>query len=199
MKKLLAVEQQPEETSAQALARNATTPESLSASVLTVTHKLNHSHLIELVAELKQQSAAVHANDMSRVESMLIAQAHTLDGLLAKLASKALAAERLNVMDSYMRLALKAQNQARATLQTLAELKAPKHIAFVNQANIGNQVQVNNGEVTTRTRARKIRKAPNELLEAEHGERMDARATGKAGCVDPAMATVDKKYRPGKR
>lgn len=199
MKKPLAVEHQPEETSARALARNATTPESLSASVLTLTHKLNNSQLMEMVEELKQQSAAVHANDMSRVESMLIAQAHTLDGLLAKLASKALAAERLNVMDSYMRLALKAQNQARATLQTLAEMKAPKHIAFVNQANIGNQVQVNNGEVTTRTRARKIRKAPNELLEAEHGERMDARATGKAGCVDPAMATVDKKYRPGKR
>lgn len=199
MKKPLAVEHQPEETSARALARNATTPESLSASVLTLTHKLNNSQLMEMVEELKQQSAAVHANDMSRVESMLIAQAHTLDGLLAKLASKALAAERLNVMDSYMRLALKAQNQARATLQTLAEMKAPKHIAFVNQANIGNQVQVNNGEVTTRTRARKIRKAPNELLEAEHGERMDARATGKTGCVDPAMATVGKKHRPGKR
>ncbi len=44
-----------------------------------------------------------------------------------------------------MRLALKAQNQTRTTLQTLAELKAPKQIAFVRQANIGNQVQVNNG------------------------------------------------------
>lgn len=199
MKKLLAVEHQPEETSAQALARNATTPECLSASVLTVTHKLNHSQLIEMVDELKQQSAAVHANDMSRAESMLMSQAHTLDGLFAKLATKALAAEKLSVMEPLMRLGLKAQNQARATLQTLAELKAPKHIAFVKQANIGNQVQVNNGEVTTRTRARKIRKAPNELLEAEHGERMDARATGKAGCVDPAMATVGKKHRTNKR
>lgn len=45
-------------------------------------------------------------------------------------------------MDKFFRLALKAQNQIRATLQTLAELKAPKQVAFVKQANIGNQVQV---------------------------------------------------------
>ena len=199
MKKRLAEERQPEEISTQALARHATTPEALSASVLTLTHKLNHSQLIEMVDELKQQSAAVHANDMSRAESMLMSQAHTLDGLFAKLASKALAAEQLSVMDPLMRLALKAQNQARATLQTLAELKAPKQIAFVKQANIGNQVQVNNGAVTTRTRARKIRKAPNELLEVEHGERMDTRATGKAGTADPAMATLEAQHRPQKR
>lgn len=199
MKKLLPVEHQPEETSAQTLARNVTTPECLSASVLTVTHNLNHSQLNEMVDELKQQSAAVHANDMSRAESMLMSQAHTLDGLFAKLATKALAAEKLSVMEPLMRLGLKAQNQARATLQTLGELKAPKHIAFVNQANIGNQVQVNNGAVTTRTRARKIRKAPNELLEAKHGERMDTRAAGKAGAVDPAMATLEKKHRTNKR
>tara|TARA_R110000868_G_scaffold86703_1_gene243070 strand:- start:13072 stop:13671 length:600 start_codon:yes stop_codon:yes gene_type:complete len=199
MKKRLAEERQPEETSAQALARHATTPESLSASVLTLTHKLNHSQLIEMVDELKQQSAAVHANDMSRAESMLMSQAHTLDGLFAKLASKALAAEQLSVMDPLMRLALKAQNQARATLQTLAELKTPKHIAFVKQANIGNQVQVNNGAVTTRTRTRKNQKVPNELLEVENGERMDTRAASAASNADPAMETLGTKHRPKQR
>ena len=196
MKKRLAEERQPEEISTQALARHATTPEALSASVLTLTHKLNHSQLIEMVDELKQQSAAVHANDMSRAESMLLSQAHTLDGLFAKLASKALAAEQLSVMDPLMRLALKAQNQARATLQTLAELKAPKHIAFVKQANIGNQVQVNNGAVTTRTRARKVRKAPNELLEVEHGERMDTRALSQTVRANTELATMGEIDRP---
>ncbi len=94
MKKRLAEEHQPKETSAQTLARHVTTPESLSASVLTLTHKLNHSQLTEMVDELKQQSAAVHKNDLSRAESILMSQAHTLDGLFAKLASKALAAEQ---------------------------------------------------------------------------------------------------------
>ncbi|ONM81032.1 hypothetical protein B0B24_01470 [Pseudomonas aeruginosa] len=97
-----------------------------------------------------------------------------------------------------MRLALKAQNQARATLQTLGELKAPKQIAFVKQANIGNQVQVNNDSSPTRTRAKKKTKAPNELLEVEHGERLDTRAAGTAGGADPAIATLAKKHRTKK-
>ncbi|HAB64955.1 MAG TPA: hypothetical protein DCE49_12410 [Pseudomonas sp.] len=96
-----------------------------------------------------------------------------------------------------MRLAFKAQNQARTTLQTLAELKAPKQVAFVRQANIGNQVQVNNGTVPARTR--KTRNAPNELLEVTHGERLDTRATGSASGVDTAMATLEQQHRPDQR
>jgi hypothetical protein len=44
-----------------------------------------------------------------------------------------------------MQLALKAQNQSRATLQALVQLKQPSQITFVKQANIaqGHQ-QVNN-------------------------------------------------------
>ncbi|WP_312359241.1 hypothetical protein, partial [Mixta calida] len=96
-----------------------------------------------------------------------------------------------------MRLALKAQNQTRTTLQTLAELKAPKQIAFVRQANIGNQVQVNNGTVPTR--AREIRNGPNELLEVTYGERLDTRATCAPGGVDTTMEAVGAKHRPSVR
>lgn len=186
-------------TTSPSLARNATSPETLSASVLTICHNIDHSQITEMIGELKQQTAAVHADDMSRAESMLISQAHTLDGLFAKLASKALATGHMDAMDRYMRLALKAQNQARATLQTLGELKAPKQIAFVKQANIGNQVQVNNGSSPAHTRTRKNQKAPNELLEVEHGERLDTRAAGSAGETDPAMATLEAEQRTDQR
>ena len=98
-----------------------------------------------------------------------------------------------------MRLALKAQNQARATLQTLGELKTPKQIAFVKQANIGNQVQVNNGIQDKPARTRKTIKVQNELLEVGHGERLDTRATGAAGGADPAMATMGAKQRTTQR
>ena len=101
-------------------------------------------------------------------------------------------------LQSYMRLALKAQNQARATLQTLGELKAPKQIAFVKQANIGNQVQVNNGIQEKPARTRKTKKVQNELLEVEHGERLDTRATGAAGGAGPAVATLGTKHRTAK-
>ena len=153
----------------------------------------------EMMAELEQQTAAVCTDDLSRAESMLMAQAHTLDGLFAKLACKAMTSSDLDRLERYMRLALKAQNQARATLQSLGELKAPKQIAFVQQANIGSQVQVNNDNKVQRPRARKNKKAPNELLEVEYGERLDARAAGAAGGADQEMAAVAKQHRTGQR
>lgn len=186
------------ETTNQALARRVTNPECLSASVLTICQNIDHAMIKEMVAELRQQSAAIHADDLSRPESMLIAQAHTLDGLFAKLASQALTVRNLDGMERYMRLALKAQSQSRATLQTLAELKTPKQIAFVKQANIGNQVQVNNGNSPARARAKKKPKAPNELLEVQHGERLDTRATSTASGADSSMATMEAQHRSKK-
>lgn len=179
------------ETPAQALARTVTNPESLSASVLTICQNIERTQINEMVDELKQQSAAIHNNDMSRAESMLIAQAHTLDGLFAKLASQALTSNDLSKLERYMKLALRAQAQSRATLQTLGEVKTPKQFAYVGQANIGNQVQVNN-ECVAATRTREKQKAQNELMEVQHDERLDARTTGKASRTRPAMAAVEK-------
>ena len=179
------------------LAQTVTSPECLSASVLTICQDIERSQIREMISELKRQTAAVHMDDLSRAQSMLIAQAHTLDGLFAKLASQALTARNIEVMERYMRLALKSQNQARATLQTLGELKTPKQIAFVRQANIGNQVQVNNGSVPTRPQ--KSQNAPTELLEVTHGELLDTRTASTTGGTDSAMAPVGAKHRPRKR
>lgn len=198
MKQNLQVTMQSNETTEQARARVVTTPECLSASVLTICQNIDHSQINEMVGELSRQSAAIRSGDMARAESMLLAQAHTLDGLFAKLASQALTTNNLDVMERYMRLALKSQSQARATLQTLAEVKAPKQVAFVQQANIGNQVQVNNGIPERPARTRKKRDAQNELLEADNGKRLDGRATGATGGADPAMATLAKKHRTKK-
>lgn len=190
----LQVNMQPNETTEQAMARVVTTPECLSASVLTICQNIDQSQINEMVGELSRQSAAVRSGDMTRAESMLLAQAHTLDGLFAKLASQALTTNNLDVMERYMRLALKSQSQARATLQTLAEVKAPKQVAFVQQANIGNQVQVNNGIPEHPSRTRKARDAQNKLLETDNGKRLDGRATGAAGRDDQAMATLGAKH-----
>lgn len=192
----LKVELRRDETTDQAMARTVTSPECLSASVLTICQNIDRSEINGMVAELRQQTAAVCADDLSRAESMLVAQAHTLDGLFARLTTSALTSPDMDRLERYMKLALKAQNQARATLQTLGELKAPKQIAFVRQANIGNHVQVNNNSNPARTQ--KNKKAPNELLEVQHGERLDTRAAGTAGGIDPAMATLEAEYRAEK-
>lgn len=190
----LKVQLQSKETEAQAMARTVTSPECLSAAVITLSRNLGIAQVNEMVAELKQQSAAIHGNDMARTESMLIAQAHTLDGLFAHLATQALTSTDLAKFERYMKLALKAQSQTRATLQTLGDIKAPKQIAFVGQANIGNQVQVNNQNASP-TRTRKKQNEPNELLEAHHGERLDTRAASSAGRANQTVAAMGEKHR----
>ena len=48
-------------------------------------------------------------------------------------------------MEAFTRLALKAQSQCRATLETLADIKQPRHVVIAQQANLAHQQQVNNG------------------------------------------------------
>jgi hypothetical protein len=88
-----------------------------------------------------------------------------------------------------MRLALKAQSNCRSTIEALGELKHPKAVAFVKQANIAHTQQVNNGAPAGISRpvragagagAEKLTSAPNKLLEQTHGERLDFGAPGKA-------------------
>lgn len=177
-------------TTKPALSQVVTTPECLSASVLTICHGVNPAEVNELIEELSRQSAAVCDGDLARVESMLLAQAHTLDGLFAKLASRALTSNSLDMLEQYMKLALRSQNQARATLQILAEIKVPKQLAFVQQANIASQMQVNNSAHNEPMCAGKKQKSQNELLEEKNGERLDTRKESATSGADSAVAAV---------
>jgi hypothetical protein len=90
-----------------------------------------------------------------------------------------------------LRLALKAQSQCRATLETLSAIKNPP-VVIAKQANISNgHQQINNGVPATRTE--KNENTQNELLaEAQHGsETLDTRTTGATISKDKAMATLD--------
>ncbi|WP_256346859.1 hypothetical protein [Pseudomonas gingeri] len=69
----------------------------------------------------------------------------------------------------------------------------------MKQQNIGNQVQVNNGSPEQPARTRQTKKAQNELLEADHGQRLDTRATGTPSSHDSGLETVGKEHRPEKR
>lgn len=65
--------------------------------------------------------------------------------MFTSLARRAKAQDKLLQYEAHMRLALKAQNQSRATLQALMQLKQLSQTTFVKQALIaqGHQ-QVNN-------------------------------------------------------
>ncbi len=89
------------------------------------------------------------ANDLGHAEAMLVSQAVALNAIFGELAqrsSQSLSTGRLEVAERCMRLALKAQTQSRATLETLATIKNPP-VVFAKQANVNNggQQQINNG------------------------------------------------------
>ena len=167
------------------LIANAVTAKSFSAGTF------GELDLITLTGELLDQSVAVNKNDLSGLEQMLFGQAVALNSMFNEFAHLAICAERISNMEVYMRLSLKAQAQSRATLQTLAEIKNPRPVAFVKQQNIANgHQQVNNGQSFAPAHAGKIESAKNELLEVNHGKRLDTRTQSAASGADQAMATV---------
>jgi hypothetical protein len=154
--------------------------------------------LTESTLALKEQAEAVNRGDLSSAEVMLLAQASALNAMFGELARRAAAnmGEYLQAMEVYLRLALKAQNQSRATLETLAAIKNPP-VLYARQANIANgPQQVNNAPpaATGAARAGESEIPPSKLLEGQHAERLDAGAphtTGAANQELEAMAPIN--------
>lgn len=150
----------------------------------------------EYIKAIRAQCREVAANDLSSLEAMLVSQANSLSQLFYKLtdrANHALTTGHLDFADKYLRLALKSQSQCRTSIEALAEIKNPRSVAFIKQANVAQNQQVNNGP-----RAEEIGFAQNEVLEVAH-EPMDARGPRQAIGRDPALATVDEIHRPKNR
>jgi hypothetical protein len=134
---------------------------------------------------LEKTIQAIQSGDLSKIEEMYISQAVALEAMFASLARRAKAQDKLLQYEAHMRLALKAQNQSRATLQALVQLKQPSNTTFVKQANIaqGHQ-QVNN-------LAEKNITPQNELLRGENAE-LDTRATPTPTGIDTALEALGK-------
>ncbi|AST27993.1 hypothetical protein [Ralstonia pseudosolanacearum] len=157
-------------------------------------------NLSAYVDQLSQRASKVMAGDMSGVEAMLITQANTLDMIFNELACKAAHCEYLNQMEAHLRHALRAQAQCRATLEALAEIKNPRPVAFVKQANIAHgPQQVNNGASPPARTHKENREQSNQLLEVSHGQWLDTGATGTAGRGDQALETVGAVNRADER
>jgi hypothetical protein len=146
----------------------------------------------DLVGTLRDSVKAAQAGDLSEYEGMLGAQAYALNAIFLEMTRRAALnmGTHLGATEQYMRLALKAQSQARTTIEALAEVKNPRAVAFVKQANIANTQQVNNGEVEHSPRAGAIESPQNKLLEASNVTRLDTRAQGQAGRGHPPMEAV---------
>jgi len=155
-------------------------------------HTFGDVSLMETLAVLRSKSEAVNAGNLKDAEAMLMSQAIALNTVFGELARRAALnmGEYMDATDKYMRLALKAQGQCRATLETLAAIKNPP-VLFAKQANIahGHQ-QVNNGAPLP-PRAENATIAPNKLLETHTGTGLDSGATATTGGSDPTLAPVE--------
>jgi hypothetical protein len=180
---------------ATANARHLTRPGVTSAQVIDVYQPGAHD-VNALADELARQIAVVNSGDLSRAEGLLVAQAHALDRVFATLMARAAQQQHLPGFEAHMRMALRAQNQCRSTLETLAALKYPSAV-FAHQANFnhGGQQQVNNGvaplsAAPLATRVPETESQPSRLLEANDGQRLDTGAKGAGSAADPVMAPV---------
>ncbi|MBI2790893.1 MAG: hypothetical protein HYX61_02945 [Gammaproteobacteria bacterium] len=150
-----------------------------------------------LLSEVKK----IKEGNLESAERMLIIQSHTLDAIFNNLAVRAYSKKNLYISETLFRLAFKAQSQCRMTLETLTNIKNPPQVAFVRQANIANNQQVNNNPsfpTSTHARAEKIKNEQNQLLEEHHGERLDIGTQGQTVKTDKNLGTVEKVHRAEK-
>jgi hypothetical protein len=197
----------PGKTNAELLAEAELIPELNGSFVVTAFSLVGETDLTAVVDAMRQISSRVKRDDLSDIENMLVCQAAALQTIFTSLANRASGQEKLSQYQTFLTLALKAQSQSRSTIQALVELKFPRQVSFVKQANIANgPQQVNNDTQPERieSRAQENDAIQNKLspqIEDTRHERetLEFTGTAAAGGTDSAMETVEKIHRAQKR
>ena len=146
----------------------------------------------DVLARLHEQADAVLDGDMSQPETMLFHQAVALQSIFVDLALMAKKQSSFSEMQAMIQLALKAQSNCRATLQTLADIKNPKQVAFFKQANIAQNQQINNRTASASREEIAVSKPIELLVEESHGsQKLDPRTKRKAGRPRPLSVGGD--------
>jgi hypothetical protein len=166
-------------------------PSLLAAKVIDSDKRQLSKDFIDLQytqAMLERSIGEVKQGNLTDVEAMLYSQAYALNVMFATLMTRANRQEYMPPTQALMSLAFKAQNQSRATLQAVIDLKQPRQPTFVKQANIsqGHQ-QVNN-------LAEKNQISQNKLLEGQNYE-LDSRPQAKAKGINSEVEAVGKVHR----
>jgi hypothetical protein len=182
-------------------ARLMTSPELAACRVINgVEHNSGvdkHLDLPTLIETLREQARGVNLDDLSQAEAMLTNQATALQSLFARLTEKAFSATLFSHFEGFMRMALRAQNQCRATLETLSTIKNPS-LVFAKQANFAHGPQQVNNCIASAAKdlcTGENKSQQNELLtEMQHGAAVDSRATGTTISDNSAMETMARIY-----
>ena len=155
--------------------------------------------LMDSIAVFREiQNKVVVNNNTKPLEHLLTSQALALNSIFNSLAIRA--KENIGhypeTVERYMKLALKAQSQCRSTIEAINEIKNQSSApTFVKQANIGNAVQVNNGQqnlTSTHAGARtgKTQTEPNKLLAADQPATLPTFTGGVINDLDSRKASA---------
>ena len=164
---------------AERIAKLAVSPEMSSQRVVAASERNKgleeHLDIPQLMAVLKAESERLSEGKSEDVGPILANQAIALQSLFSRLTERALSESHMSNIEAFMRLALRAQNQCRVTLETLSSLnKAPT--VFARQANVAANQQINY--------------AQNQLLGDDDELRQDTRAPGAEKAVNPEMEAL---------
>lgn len=146
----------------------------------------NENISLEYAKEVLEKSfKKLQEGDLSILEEMLLSQAFALNMAFNSLSVRANRQSDVSTMQMLMNLCFKAQNQSRATIDSLVRLKQPSSTQFIKQANIaqGHQ-QVNN-------LAEKNLTPQNELLKGSYAELDTGTARTPAG-IDTTVEALGK-------
>lgn len=184
-----------------AYARMVTSPEFAAYRLIGLMHAQEIREGIDaptMLETLRDQAAAAHKGETALSEAMLINQASALQAMFVRLSEKAMEQTHMPNLEGFMRLALRAQSQSRAALETLATIKSPQ-VIYARQANISNgPQQVNNGEASPssctntclRPRTGENEIPHSKLLEQQPNEWMDTGTTSAACGANSALEAV---------
>jgi hypothetical protein len=130
----LNVEQNPNETGAQAVARKLLEPQLRHALISSayadkmLGSQIEAPGIMDYVNHMQEVTGMAETGDLSIASRLLASQAITLDAMFTELARRAAInmSEHLEASERYGRLALKAQSNSRATLEALTKLHQPR-------------------------------------------------------------------------
>jgi hypothetical protein len=146
----------------------------------------------QVIEALAKNASSINAGKMHDVEALLLCQATTLNVMFAELCRRSVAnlnGGQFETGERYMRLALRAQNQSRATLESLSAVKNPP-VVYAKQANIAHGPQQVNNSPSPATRRGENEKTPNRLLETGNEQPLDTGTKDTAGAGHSQMEAV---------
>jgi hypothetical protein len=153
--------------------------------------------LLTLLELLNEQVANIQAGDKSNTEAMLFSQAVTLNSIFLEMSRRAAMNmnDHVHATEAYMRVALKAQNQVRMTLETINNMQNPP-VVIAKQANITSGPQQVNNVIHAAPQNEVTQNTPNQLTGGPNELHQDTRTQGITGRINPTLEALGKVYGP---